>query len=328
MAEDVFQQTFLQVHLKCDQFEPGRKVRPWLYTVATNQAIDYRRRNRRHRMSSLNPAAYPSIVEDAHGVAELLGGLETGPADNAETAEQCRVLQAVDTLAEKSRQVVVLVYFQGLKYGEAAQVLSIPVGTVKSRMHAAMLTLSHTLLPAQLRTRSLLKRGSVRTWAIGPQRHATREVDESPLNVGVRKCTPSRWPTSTPSKPRDQSAFHGRIEQPDPRPFGGRPRDDGVEPLARFATAKALPRRISHLPLDLLGRVLLFGAVRGQRLQIALAIGGGLPGQGGLHQPLRDDIRDSGGWGPWNGCSRQPPGRNARRGPRRPGNRPYIRPAP
>ncbi len=57
MAEDVFQQTFLQVHLKCDQFEPGRKVRPWLYTVATNQAIDYQRRNRRHRMSSLNRAA-------------------------------------------------------------------------------------------------------------------------------------------------------------------------------------------------------------------------------------------------------------------------------
>ena len=54
MAADVFQQTFLQIHLKCGQFEPGRKVRPWLYTIATNQAIDYQRRNRRHRMSSLD----------------------------------------------------------------------------------------------------------------------------------------------------------------------------------------------------------------------------------------------------------------------------------
>ena len=68
MAEDVFQQTFLQVHLKCEQFEPGRKVRPWLYTIATNQAIDYRRRNRRHRLSSLNPTAYPNVVEEAHGL--------------------------------------------------------------------------------------------------------------------------------------------------------------------------------------------------------------------------------------------------------------------
>src|SRR3989339_999403 len=54
MAEDAFQQTFLQVHLKCDQYEPGRKVRPWLYTVATNQAIDLQRRNRRHCMVSLD----------------------------------------------------------------------------------------------------------------------------------------------------------------------------------------------------------------------------------------------------------------------------------
>src|SRR5690242_1002358 len=40
MAEDAFQATFLQVHLKCDQFEQGRRFRPWLYTIATNQAID------------------------------------------------------------------------------------------------------------------------------------------------------------------------------------------------------------------------------------------------------------------------------------------------
>src|SRR6187399_1825973 len=54
MAEDTFQATFLQVHLKCDQFEEGRKFRPWLYTIATNQAIDARRRAKRHRMVSLD----------------------------------------------------------------------------------------------------------------------------------------------------------------------------------------------------------------------------------------------------------------------------------
>jgi RNA polymerase sigma-70 factor (ECF subfamily) len=146
MAEDVFQQTFLQVHLKCDQFEPGRKVRPWLYTVATNQAIDYRRRNRRHRVGSLSRAAEHNVEEDAGALAELLGGGETGPADNAESAEQYDALrQAIDTLTETSRQVVMLVYFQGLKYREAAQILSIPVGTVKSRLHAAMLKLTESL---------------------------------------------------------------------------------------------------------------------------------------------------------------------------------------
>ncbi len=152
MAEDVFQQTFLQVHLKCGQFEPGRKVRPWLYTVATNQAIDYQRRNRRHRMSSLNRAAYGNAEEEAGALVELLGGPEAGPADDAESAEQNDALRrAVDALPEASRQVVMLVYFQGLKYREAAQVLAVPVGTVKSRLHAAMhkLTesLSHVNLP-------------------------------------------------------------------------------------------------------------------------------------------------------------------------------------
>ena len=153
MAEDVFQQTFLQVHLKCDQFEVGRKVRPWLYTVATNQAIDYRRRNRRHRLGSLNRAVDHNAAEDEAGaLAELLGGAEKGPADNAESAEQNDALhRAIDALGEPSKQVVMLVYFQGMKYREAAQILSIPVGTVKSRLHAAMLklteSLSHVNLP-------------------------------------------------------------------------------------------------------------------------------------------------------------------------------------
>ena len=67
-AEDVFQSAFLLVHLKCDQFEDGRKFRPWLYTVATNAAIDYQRRNRRHRMVSLDRAG----GEDAEDVGKLL----------------------------------------------------------------------------------------------------------------------------------------------------------------------------------------------------------------------------------------------------------------
>ena len=54
MAEDAFQATFMQVHLKCHLFDGERKVRPWLYTVATNQAIDIQRRNRRHRLVSLD----------------------------------------------------------------------------------------------------------------------------------------------------------------------------------------------------------------------------------------------------------------------------------
>ena len=54
MAEDVFQTTFLQVHLKRDAFADGRRFRPWLYAIATHQAIDAQRRNRRHRAVDLD----------------------------------------------------------------------------------------------------------------------------------------------------------------------------------------------------------------------------------------------------------------------------------
>ena len=147
MAEDTFQAAFLQVHLKCEKFEPGRKVRPWLYTVATNQAIDAQRRNRRHRMVSLDRRTGGHDGEDDAGaLVELIDGEEVGPADRLESAEQRRsVRRAVDRLPDSLRQVLLLVYYQGLKYREAADVLSIPVGTVKSRLHAAIRRLEHSL---------------------------------------------------------------------------------------------------------------------------------------------------------------------------------------
>ena len=150
-AEDVFQQTFLQVHLKCEQFEPGRKVRPWLYTIATNQAIDLQRRNRRHRMASLDRRIGGDSEDEAGALAQLLDSPEPGPAREAQLAESReQVRRAVEDLPEPTRQVVILVYFQGLKYREAAQVLSIPVGTVKSRLHTAIHKLSETLTCTRL----------------------------------------------------------------------------------------------------------------------------------------------------------------------------------
>ncbi len=146
MAEDVFQQTFLQVHLKCDQFEEGRKVRPWLYTVATNQAIDYQRRNRRHRIASLDRRLERGMEGETGTLVELIDSEETGPREEAESAEQYDQLrEAIEELPEQMQQVVLLVYFQGLKYREAADILAIPVGTVKSRLHAAIQKLSETL---------------------------------------------------------------------------------------------------------------------------------------------------------------------------------------
>jgi RNA polymerase sigma-70 factor, ECF subfamily len=144
LAEDVFQATFLQIHLKADQFEEGRKVRPWLYTIATNQAIDAQRRNRRHKMVSLDRRGHHDAARDDVGsLVELLTSKEPGAASNLEGEERKAWIRgAIEQLPDALREAVLLVYYQGLKYREAADVLGIPVGTVKSRMHAAILKLN------------------------------------------------------------------------------------------------------------------------------------------------------------------------------------------
>jgi RNA polymerase sigma-70 factor (ECF subfamily) len=137
LAEDVFQATFLQVHLKRDVFEEGRKFRPWLYTIATNQAIDAQRRNRRHRRLSLNQPQ--SNGESTGTLIDLVAGDAGDPLLAAEGSEQSEWVRGeVEALPEPLRNAVNLVYFKGMKYRDAAKVMSVPVGTVKSRLHAAI----------------------------------------------------------------------------------------------------------------------------------------------------------------------------------------------
>lgn len=141
LADDAFQATFLQVFLKREQFEEGRRFRPWLYTIATNQAIDAQRRNRRHRAASLDRPTGDDA--DTGSLLQVLLSREPEAADNLDRSEQrAWVRRAVRQLPESLRGVVILLYYQGLKYREAAEVLGIPVGTVKSRMHAALLKLN------------------------------------------------------------------------------------------------------------------------------------------------------------------------------------------
>lgn len=139
MAEDAFQGTFLQVHLKCHQFDSSRRFRPWLYAIATNQAIDTQRRNKRHRMVSLDRTALTDQDSQEGSWSERIVGDVPDPSHTATDRENSRwVHESVASLGESMQQVVHLVYYQGLKYREAAEVLGIPVGTVKSRLHAAV----------------------------------------------------------------------------------------------------------------------------------------------------------------------------------------------
>lgn len=137
MAEDVFQATCMLLHEKCGQFEEGRRFRPWLYAVATNAAIDAQRRDKRHRAISLDRAATGS--DDSARLVDMLVSEDADPLAQASRLESGEwVQQALDQLSDQMRHVVHLVYYQGLKYREAAEALDIPVGTVKSRLNSAI----------------------------------------------------------------------------------------------------------------------------------------------------------------------------------------------
>lgn len=153
MAEDAFQATFLQVHLKCQMFEEGRKFRPWLYTVATNQAIDIQRRNKRHQLVSLD-RPHRNQNAEVGSLLDLLGSREQNPADGMDHRERLEwVRQAVKALPEQLQSAVGMVYFRGMKYREAAVELAVPVGTVKSRLHAAVSRLSEAWDEAEVARR-------------------------------------------------------------------------------------------------------------------------------------------------------------------------------
>src|SRR5262245_63134497 len=140
LADDVFQNTFLQIHLKRGLFENGRPFRPWLYAIATHQAVDSLRKAGRHPTVSLDQRMTTAQRESEAGtLLDLLVNEASGPlAELQEQERQQWVRDSIERLPDTLRQTLLLAYHQDLKYREIADILRIPVGTVKSRLHAAL----------------------------------------------------------------------------------------------------------------------------------------------------------------------------------------------
>ncbi|MFN9993046.1 MAG: RNA polymerase sigma factor [Phycisphaerales bacterium] len=138
-AEDVFQETFLQVHHAADTFDETRKLRPWLFTIAANKARDYLRRKARRRTLDLS-APLESNGDGGGGLfIDLLEVRVPGPdARMSESETNEKVQHALDRLPYALREILLLAYFQRLSYNLIADELEIPIGTVKSRLHSAV----------------------------------------------------------------------------------------------------------------------------------------------------------------------------------------------
>lgn len=129
LAEDLMQETFLKALAGAESFDPGRKFSTWLYVIATNAWRDYRKRTRRRlAWTALLGQSSGGVPPQDEALASLL-----------QREAAAHVEEALRALPEEARAVLVMKHFQGLRYDDIAEVFGCPVGTVKSRVHAAVL---------------------------------------------------------------------------------------------------------------------------------------------------------------------------------------------
>jgi len=138
LVEDVFQETFLQLFTSKDSFDTDRPLRPWLFTIAANKAKDALRKWQR---KNAIPIGTMTDSEDL-SFDDILSSVtsdETMPYDELQKEETAlRVRQIIADMPENLREILIFAYFNRFSYKQMAEILSIPIGTVKSRLHTAV----------------------------------------------------------------------------------------------------------------------------------------------------------------------------------------------
>ena len=145
LAEDIFQETFLRVYRQADRFDPRRRFKTWLYTIALNLCRDELKKSRRHLQIALDE---PVGKEGGEGCrpAEWIKDGKPGPPATAWERELEGILRGkLARLSSSHREVVVMSRLLGMKCEEIAEVLAVPAGTVRSRLHYALIELRSEL---------------------------------------------------------------------------------------------------------------------------------------------------------------------------------------
>jgi RNA polymerase sigma-70 factor (ECF subfamily) len=134
-ARDIVQDVFVQAFLKLDTFKRASAFYTWLYRIAFNTCVSHRRRQRPMR----------SVDRDREMAGEEPVDLSppTDPIEQQETAAQ--VQRALAQLSDEHRRILVLREVEGCSYDELAEILSVPVGTIRSRLHRARMQLRDEL---------------------------------------------------------------------------------------------------------------------------------------------------------------------------------------
>jgi RNA polymerase sigma-70 factor, ECF subfamily len=141
-ADDLVQETYLRAFRAWQTFQPGSSMRRWLFTICKHQFLRGRRQESRYTELDGTPEAETVAAVRTHaalmraGVDDLLDRIDVGPA----------LHDAIDALPDAFRTAVVLVDVEGYAYEDAAAILDVPIGTVRSRLFRARRLLQEALV--------------------------------------------------------------------------------------------------------------------------------------------------------------------------------------
>ena len=145
-AEELAQEAFLKALERIGQFRGQSQFYTWLFRIAANLTISHRRRSGRVRFQSLTaPEEFEQGQAEALTAAVARRRIAAPEAAVMAAETHRRVMDALESLDDEFRLVVVLCDMEDMDYAQIAQVLAVPVGTVKSRLHRARCMLREKL---------------------------------------------------------------------------------------------------------------------------------------------------------------------------------------
>lgn len=145
-ASDVVVEAFVRAFQGLHTFRGDANFGTWLHRVVVNTFLDLRKRNKHRQHISLEE----QMEVDGDILTRQIEDTAPGPQELIEAQERADVLQqAINQLPHDRRILIVLYHFENLSYEEIAQILKMPVGTVKSRLNRARLALREILAPSR-----------------------------------------------------------------------------------------------------------------------------------------------------------------------------------
>lgn len=145
-ANDITSETFVKVYNAIDSFRGDANFSTWLFRIITNLYLDQRKRSKAHMNIPLDE--YIELEESS--VTRQIEDPSPGPEELLEAGERAGILaRAIHDLPDYQRVMVLLFHTQGKSYEEIAEMIGLPIGTVKSRLNRARLALKEKLEPVQ-----------------------------------------------------------------------------------------------------------------------------------------------------------------------------------